>query len=229
MAALIFTCFKRRCGLFLLCCVLLLSCACGTGRQSAAAGPETPVRTFVYTCRDSYEFVARLEEEKVWLFLPGRTLPLPRVPAASGAKYSDGRLTFWSRGEEALLETGGLLRKGCVNQPARAVWEHAKLSGVDFRAVGQEPGWYLEISGGGSKSVFVSDYGRRRDVFATTEPQNNQKAGKTVYSFRNEEHALTVELEARPCQDSMSGESFETAVTVILDNRTYRGCGRPLH
>jgi len=31
------------------------------------------------------------------------------------------------------------------------------------------------------------------------------------------------------CRDSMSGEPFETRVTVIFDDREYQGCGRPLH
>ena len=45
-------------------------------------------RTFVYEDGDGYRFVARAQGERVWLFLPGETLLLPQVVAASGAKYS---------------------------------------------------------------------------------------------------------------------------------------------
>jgi membrane-bound inhibitor of C-type lysozyme len=47
--------------------------------------------------------------EAVALRIAGRTLRLEPVPAASGARYSDGTTTFWSKGPEALLidETTG--------------------------------------------------------------------------------------------------------------------------
>ena len=45
---------------------------------------------------------------------PNRVLRLPPVPAASGARYSDGRYTLHTKGGEAGLERGGeLLLAGC--------------------------------------------------------------------------------------------------------------------
>jgi membrane-bound inhibitor of C-type lysozyme/uncharacterized membrane protein len=217
----------------LLCAVALLA-ACVQGgapdeiRQSIPVPAQGPPRTFVYECGDSYRFTARIEGEKIWLFLPEQTVGLPLVPSASGAKYSDGLLTFWSKGEEALLEAGQVLRRDCMNNPRLAIWEDAKFRGADFRAIGNEPGWHLEIKAGG-KMVFVGDYGQSRYEFPTPEPLNNQQARKTTYEVRTLEHELTVTLEALSCRDSMSGESFETTVTVILDGQIYRGCGRPLH
>lgn len=39
---------------------------------------------------------------------------LPQVPAASGAKYSDGKVTFWNKGSTAFMEEGGALtRRDC--------------------------------------------------------------------------------------------------------------------
>ena len=103
-----------------------------------------PPATFFFEC-DGLEFTARHDPKGIYLFLPGRTLLLPETPSASGAKYSDGKAVFWSKGEEALLEVDGTTYKACKNNRKRAVWEDAKLNGVDFRAVGNEPGWYLEI------------------------------------------------------------------------------------
>ncbi len=36
----------------------------------------------------------------------------------------------------------------CTYDRRASIWEHAKLSGVDFRAVGNEPGWVLEVREG---------------------------------------------------------------------------------
>ena len=36
-------------------------------------------------------------------------------------------------------------------------------------------------------------------------------------------------LQALPCFDTMSGDGFETTVTVKLDGREFHGCGRALH
>lgn len=44
------------------------------------------------------------KQEKVNLVLDGKQLTLPQVPAASGAKYSDGHYTFWSKGDTAFVE-----------------------------------------------------------------------------------------------------------------------------
>ncbi len=42
-------------------------------------------------------------------------------------------------------------------------------------------------------------------------------------------HELVSVLAVRRCQDTMSGESFETTVTVVLDGKELRRCGRALH
>ncbi|AHM74146.2 lysozyme inhibitor [Yersinia hibernica] len=44
------------------------------------------------------------KQDKVSLILDGKQLNLPQVRAASGAKYSDGRYTFWSKGNTAFVE-----------------------------------------------------------------------------------------------------------------------------
>lgn len=196
----------------------------------ASASGDPPTRsatTHVYACGD-YAFVARVEGEQVWLFLPSGTVAVPRVVSGSGAKYSDGSVTYWSKGQEALLELPDRTLTECVRDPRRSVWEHAKLEGVDFRAVGNEPGWLLEIRNGLS-ILLVSDYGARRDRFPAPEPRVEADAARTRYETREGDHRLTVVLEGGSCRDSMSGEAFETRVTVTLDGRTLRGCGRALH
>lgn len=43
---------------------------------------------------------------QVSLILDGIQLHLPQVKAASGTRYSDGRYTFWSKGNAALVQRG---------------------------------------------------------------------------------------------------------------------------
>ena len=116
----------------------------------------------------------------------------------------------------------------CKNNRAMAIWEDAKLRGVDFRAIGNEPGWNLEIIKS-EKIVFVGDYGQERYEFITTEPSIDRQARTTVYDVQNDKHELSVIILGRRCNDTMSGEAFETTVSVILDGKKYRGCGKALH
>jgi hypothetical protein len=43
------------------------------------------------------------------------------------------------------------------------------------------------------------------------------------------EHQAVIRIEGRACGDTMSDETFESTVTVTLDGKKYRGCGRALH
>jgi len=218
-------------------CALAAVMGCGgKGEQQEKPGSEgTPAaaqdepQTFVYECDDGSSFVARIEGERIWLFLPGKTIPLPHVQAASGAKYSDGSITFWSKGEEARLEIEGEVPRTCTNNRSKAIWEHAKLGGVDFRAVGNEPGWHLEISSGMKSILFVTEYGEARYEFPYVAPLVDEQAGKTEYRTGSGDHELKIVLECCTCHDSMSGEAFETTVTVTFDDTEYKGCGRALH
>ena len=85
----------------------------------ATACTLPPQRTYEYVCPDGYEFsirysgsedpgdIALLEDTS------GRT-KLPRAPAASGARYSDGVTVFWAKGDEAMILRGTVVEhSGC--------------------------------------------------------------------------------------------------------------------
>jgi putative lipoprotein len=194
--------------------------------RRVGAAPASTAVTFAFDC-DGLDFTVQIQREIAHVFLPDRTVLLPGVPAASGAKYSDGSMTFWSKGNEALLDIEGSLYRNCSSNPARAVWEDAKLRGVSFRAVGNEPGWYLEIEDE-TGILLVMDYGQRRISTPVPVPEVERETARTVYQARTEAHELTVLLEGKPCRDTMSGEQFATMVTLMLDGRHYQGCGRTL-
>jgi len=210
--------------------VMLLS-ACGSVAEGGYVRGEisdsaaAPV-TMVYECDDGYEFVARVEGDTAWLFLPRQTLALLQV-SGSRRQYQGDGVRFRTDGEQAQIRQQSGPERECVNNRRRAVWEHAKLSGVHFRAVGNEPGWYLEI--GPERIVLVADYGASRFEFPAVEPGVDESNRTAVYETTGGEQRLSVTIETRRCTDAMSGESFESTVSVSLDARLLHGCGKSLH
>ncbi len=219
---------------FLLLTFPLLAVCTGSIKQNDAVNisishpVQTPPQTYVYECSDGYNFTVRIEGENAWLFRSTQTISLPHVPSGSGTKFSDGSTTYWSQGDEALLEVGKETYRGCKNNLAKAIWEDAKLRGIGFRAVGNEPGWYLEINEN-EKIVFINNYGENQYEFTTPEPLIDQLSRTTKYEVQDDTHELTITLKGKRCHDSMRDESFETAVTVIFDGKYFTGCGKALH
>ena len=107
----------------------------------------------------------------------------------------------------------------------RDPWEAARRRGIDFRALGQEPGWFLEIDEGRSMHL-VYDY-MERQVTTPAPPPTRQRAS-AVYSASKGPDTLEVLVERRPCQDGMSGFEFPYTVTLYINRRELRGCGRSL-
>jgi putative lipoprotein len=99
-----------------------------------------------------------------------------------------------------------------------------RAAGVDFRAVGQEPGWILDIYTRGIIK-FVWDYGESYAEFAVAAPTNPQE-GATRYEAHSDGRALVVTIRRAPCQDAMSGEAYPSTVEVEIDGRALNGCGR---
>ena len=105
------------------------------------------------------------------------------------------------------------------------VWHRAKLRGVAFRAIGQEPGWLLEITNG-TEILLVTDYGQNRNSYPYVEPVVCQEERRTQYVL--ESYGITVEIRGQRCTDVMSGEEFEVSVSIIMIDRRLEGCGRAL-
>jgi len=105
------------------------------------------------------------------------------------------------------------------------VWHQAKLRGVSFRAIGQEPAWLLEITNG-TEILIVTNYGETRSSFPYVEPVVHQEQRRTVFVL--DADSAVVEILGEPCQDVMSGEQFPASVTIRLSDTTLEGCGRAL-
>ena len=108
----------------------------------------------------------------------------------------------------------------------RDVWHAAKLRGVSFRAIGQEPPWLLEITDG-EKILLVTDYGQKSTAYPYVEPKVNHEQRRTVFSVKDQN--LEVIIEGKDCSDIMSGEKFDVSVFITLHGKQFRGCGRALY
>jgi putative lipoprotein len=203
---------------------LLCITACASEQSREVPQLAEPGKTLVYECND-YEFVARTSPGEITLYLPSENLVLEQVRAASGAKYSGQGAVFWSKGDTATLDLGTRILGSCHLNTARAPWEDARRRGVNFRAVGQEPGWFLEIQQG-RNMLFVSGYGASRILLPT--PELELEDGLSRYRATSPGHAMQVDITVEFCADSMSGEVFENAVRVTLDGEIYLGCGLAL-
>jgi putative lipoprotein len=217
----------------LLCSLSLALAGCSTAATDSAAPSDTSdfqpdsrplATTLVYECT-GLEFVTRVGPGEMALWLEDRYVVLSQVRSASGTKYQEGDLLFWSKGDEAMLEIDGVRYEDCRLNPARAPWEDARRRGVDFRAVGNEPGWYLEIREG-ENLLLVLAYGTQRVLLDA--PRRVALGEERVYSAGEGDRQVRVLVSPAFCTDTMSGESFPSTVSVDWQGQQLQGCGRDL-
>lgn len=215
---------------------ILASCSPGqdlalTADNNAAEVKAVPgadnSRTFVYQCDENFEFVAHLSGDTAWLFLPKRTVALGQMQTPTGAQYGDGESSFLIDGEYGWFKGAEGEYDRCVNSRRKAVWEHAKLRGADYRAVGNEPGWSVEIWP--EHIRYVGDYGSVSYTFERPEPRIDQQARTTVYETADANVSFTMQIRGERCLDTMSDDEYSTAVTIWVDGRELSGCGKALH
>ncbi len=211
-----------------LCCIVLVACGKKDYSLPDSVSRSANAKTFVYECADEYRFIARTENSTAWLFLRRSSHKLEKIPSASGVKYSDGKNIYWSKGEEAMLSLDGVEHKGCKNNRRKAIWEHAKLNGVDFRAVGNEPGWTLEISNK-ADIVLITDYGQKHYRFDAGSITSEAQLLTTVYEAQSNGNRIEILLTGKRCTDTMSNDTFPVSVSIQLNEKSYRGCGKALH
>jgi uncharacterized membrane protein len=107
-------------------------------------------------------------------------------------------------------------------------WERAKLAGADFRAVGNEPGWDLEIRDG-DRIDFTYDYGAHSLSLPILQRQVDTERRETRYRASDFSEVMTVLIEGIKCSDTMSDRVYSVTVRVQLGVTVYQGCGEALH
>ncbi|RPI13998.1 MAG: hypothetical protein EHM60_07725, partial [Lysobacterales bacterium] len=115
-----------------------------------AAGDEPPegvLRAYVWNCEGGQTLRMKnlFRESAITLEMHEGPRKLPLVVSASGAKYSDGSLTFWTKGGTATLERAGEPAVQCQEDRPESIRADARERGVRIRGTGNEPGWMVEV------------------------------------------------------------------------------------
>jgi len=202
-----------------------------TAAPVAAADDELPtgvLRAYVWECADGQTLVMRnlFREKAVAIDFHDGTRRLDQVISGSGAKYADAAVTFWTKGSTATLERQGTAPVQCEERRAFSLREDARARGVVYRALGNEPGWVLEVGPAGSLS-WTTNWGQDRFDFeqaqVTTAPD-----GAILYTAQQGDVSIRASIKAERCVDDGEVE-FDHVVTVESGGRTLRGCGTRLN
>ena len=95
--------------------------------------------------------------DAVRLSYSGQRLELPLTEAATGTRYADGQGNelLIRDGDTAALMLAGEPRRDCVRGDRPSPWDRAADNGVTYRAVGQEPGWLVEVTEGDERRYWL--------------------------------------------------------------------------
>jgi putative lipoprotein len=148
---------------------------------------------------------------------------LPLVVSASGAKYADETITFWTKGNEATFERKGTPPVNCREVRAKSLLADARVRGVAYRGTGNEPGWMVEI-GPGNRITYIAMYGEERHEFANVTEPGGEAAGARVFMADTDRGPFKVTVTTETCLDDMSGDAFDHRMLVEWGEETRRGC-----
>jgi len=186
---------------------------------------DLPVdETWVYSCPGNYQFSARVMNEVVSLRLPTRTTAIPRAGASTGTRYSTSGMELTRSAEGATLRIDGATHADCTGQRAATAWDEARLLGADFRAIGNEPAWSLEVDDGRTLRFLIE--GSSEIHAPISEPVRT--GATTSYRATSEGHTIEVTIDAQPCANPRLGEGLTHIITLAVDGFPYAGCGRML-
>jgi uncharacterized membrane protein len=163
-----------------------------------------------------------LREGAITLELHEGPRKLQQVASASGTKYADETIAFWSKGSDATFERRGTPPVTCREARALSMLADARERGVLFRGQGNEPGWTVEI-GPGRQLSFVTAYGEERHAYETSTVSNAQD-GEDTYIAGTGVDRLKIRISREPCADDMSGAAFDYRMQVEYGGRLLRGC-----
>jgi len=151
-------------------------------------------------------------------------IALDSAVSASGAKYEKDDLMFWSKGNDGLLEIRGKL-VSFSDEKIYDSWQIAAENGVDFRAVGNEPGWHVEIRDD-AEVKFVGDYGKTEIQARVNDVWIGPAGDDKIYYIDSPAVKFQVILIKKQYIDTMTGEKLPYQVRIIFPNESYTGGGR---
>ena len=100
-------------------CTAIISCSTPSEPEENVTNEVPPV---TYFCSDTTEIkISRSPTSvppTVTLTIDGESAVLEQGPAASGAKFSDGNLTWWEKGDTGLI----MLGNETIHRDCRIIW-----------------------------------------------------------------------------------------------------------
>ncbi len=118
------------------CAVLVLLASAGCQREAPTPAtasqdepPEGVLRAYVWQCADGQTLVMRnlFREQAIAIDFHDGTRRLDQTPAASGVRYADPVVVFWTKGSTATLERQGAPAMECEERRAESLREDARL------------------------------------------------------------------------------------------------------
>ena len=225
------------CSVSLLVLGAIISCA-NAQRDSAStsnSGSSTSSSyTYSYRCEgEEQTIVVTLNGDRGHLFSRQASQAIQRQPgnsafAGDDVYYLPDQPPDLAPGQTAEITIKGEKLVNCKNNPRAAAWEEAKLRGVSYRAIGQEPPWLLEIDRD-KGFLLVTRYGENRQQFPYVEPVTDTAQRTSSYASQANGEGITITIRGGDCRDSMSGEAFSSQVEISWREQQLRGCGRALH
>jgi uncharacterized membrane protein len=108
-----------------------------------------------------------------------------------------------------------------------ALMQRKKAESLDFFAIGQEPGWSLDLDSG--NLIRFTSYAMPAINSPWIAPTT--KENTTTYTTSTESATMEISIVQGSCADVMSGQLYTHAVTVRIkrgtdkDFKTFKGCG----
>jgi uncharacterized membrane protein len=195
--------------------------------------------TYSYRCEgedqvgDNHVIVVTVNGDRGHLFSRQASQAIQRQPGTPAfvgddVYYLPAQPADLAPGQTAEITIKGNKLANCKNNPRAAVWEGAKLRGVGYRAIGQEPPCLLEVDRE-SGFLLVTEYGEKKQQFPYLEPATDSAQRTSIYISELNGDSVTITILGRDCRDSMSGEAFSSPVEISWRGQSLHGCGRALH
>lgn len=179
-----------------------------------------------WRCTPAQDLIAAFPEGELRLWSGQGFYRLDPAVVASGARYVKGDLSFWNKGNKAVVESANG-RLECEQGVSRETTTRETRPNAIFFAKGNEPGWMVILDRQTSQLRLVADYGQQTLTlpYKIERLTNGQEASVQLRSTR-EDQPLQARLQAKACFDSMSGMPYPVQVTLQWQNRTLQGCGQ---
>ncbi|WP_240618290.1 COG3650 family protein [Halomonas heilongjiangensis] len=178
-----------------------------------------------WRCTPAQDLVTAHPDDELRLWSAHGAWRLQPAVVARGARYQQGELSFWNKGEEAVVEspTG---RLACQAHIKRTALTRRDRPDVMFHARGNEPGWMASLPSNEAEIDLLLDYGDRQLTLPYRVTTLDNGEGRVILASGRADTPFELRIEGQACFDDMSGEPFPARVTLTIDGETYRGCGQ---